>query len=346
MKYIIMAGGIYKKFEKPKQLLEVNGEVLIERTIRLLKENAVTDIAISTNNPAFEYLDVEKLRHENDFICNDTRNYTKSKYSWLNAYYPTEEPCCYLYGDVYYSDNAIKTIVNAKVKDTMFFCIRDLSDGRPKGVNTKGREPLAYKVQNQKVFRKAINDLFKMIDDGKFTQDPISWNLYRKINGLEIDYNGYGNGIFDTKGDYIVIDDYSTDIDSLNDIQELERLIKIEKGEIKMVKVQVTEQFYLGKFNELRNIQRYNPNKNDNGSLYKNDIFECDEEMLKYLTGKNATGRSFVKLIEIIPEKAKEEAHKLVEQAKEKEIIKPAKEAFKDVEPVKPKRRRTIAKND
>ena len=38
MKYIIMCGGKYDEFEKPKQLLEVNGEVIVERTIRLLKE--------------------------------------------------------------------------------------------------------------------------------------------------------------------------------------------------------------------------------------------------------------------------------------------------------------------
>ena len=44
MKYIIMCGGKYPKFEIPKQLLKVNGEVLVERTIRLLKENGITNI--------------------------------------------------------------------------------------------------------------------------------------------------------------------------------------------------------------------------------------------------------------------------------------------------------------
>lgn len=97
MKYIIMAGGNYKdKFETPKQLLKVNGEVLIERTIRLLKENGIEDIAISTNNPAFDYIDVEKLRHKNDYIHDDEERHKKSEKSWLNAYYPMKEPACYL----------------------------------------------------------------------------------------------------------------------------------------------------------------------------------------------------------------------------------------------------------
>ena len=207
------------------------------------------------------------------------------------------------HGDIYWSEEAIKIIVETKVKDTMFFCIRDVSDGRPVGINIKGREPLAYKVENQEVFRNAINDLFKMIDEGKFKSDPISWNLYRQINGLNLDYNGYGNGIFNTKGDYMYIDDYTTDIDSIKDIPKLEKLIQIMKGGIEMVKVKVLEEFTLGKFNELKNIVRADENKNEIGYLYVNDIFECDLEMFKYLTGENSEDRAFVEKIEVIPAK-------------------------------------------
>ena len=35
MKYIIMCGGKYRGFETPKQLLKVNDEIIVERTIRL-----------------------------------------------------------------------------------------------------------------------------------------------------------------------------------------------------------------------------------------------------------------------------------------------------------------------
>ena len=97
MKYILMCGGNYTdKFKTPKQLLKVNDEVLIERTIRLLKENGVKDIAISTNNPMFDYLEVEKLRHKNEYTHDNPERHNKSQYSWLNAYYPMEEPACYI----------------------------------------------------------------------------------------------------------------------------------------------------------------------------------------------------------------------------------------------------------
>ena len=221
-------------------------------------------------------------------------------------------------GDVFYSDNAIKVIVETPVKETMFFCIRDVSDGRPTGINIKGREPLAYKVENQKVFRKAINELFELINAEKFKSDPISWNLYRKINNFELDYNGYGNDIFNTNGDYIYIDDYTTDIDSIDDVQKLEILLKKLKGEFKMVKAESIKQFNLDmkRFNELKNLQRRNPNKKDNGVIYAGDIFECDEQMSLYFRNEknliyptdakgknNPAGAVFIKVLEVIPEK-------------------------------------------
>lgn len=314
MKYFIMCGGDYTlKFKEPKQLYKVNGEVLVERTIRLLRKNGVKNIAITTNGDCFDYLDVEIIKKKDDFSLRNNPSTMTSKESWLNAYYLIDEPCCYLHGDIYYSDEAIKKIVNTKVKDTMFFCVRDLQDGRPAGVNAKGREPLAMKVENTKLFKKVIKELFKMIDDGKFKNgvEPISWHAYRHLNRLDLGFNakdyGFANNIFNTKGDYIVIDDYSTDIDNMEDITNIEKIIKIMKGELKMIKVEVVEDFTLGKFNELRNIKR--ANTDEAGKLFVGDTFECDEDMAKYLSNetKNPANRSFIKVIEVIPEEVKAE---------------------------------------
>ena len=46
-KYIIMCGGDYVKWKTPRQLSIVDGEELVARTIRLLKENGINDISIS-----------------------------------------------------------------------------------------------------------------------------------------------------------------------------------------------------------------------------------------------------------------------------------------------------------
>lgn len=68
-----------------------------------------------------------------------------------------------------------------------------------------------------------------------------------------------------------------------------------------MVKVQVIEDFRLSRFNELKNIQR--KSKDVENFLFKEDIFECDEELAKYLIENNKEGRAFVKVIEVMPKK-------------------------------------------
>ena len=331
MKYILMCGGNYKdQFDIPKPLLEINGEKLVERTIRLLKENSITDIAISTDIEDYNCFGVEILKNTKQYIHDKFGNVKKSENAWLNAYYPLEVPTCYLAGDVYWTNDALKKIINTKVKETMFICAPGYDDGR-KHPSIKGKEPLGYKVEKQDIFRKAINEMLKEIDEGKFGYDPIAWNLYRKLNNIKIDYNGLGNDIFRTKGDFLVIDDLTTDIDCKKDIPNLERLIKIMEGGNKMVKVKVIENFHLGRFNELQNIQRVS-SKNSPNYLYVGDVFECTEEMAEYLTKTNSAQRAFIEIIEVIPEKQ--------EEVKQVEI---KQEETKQEKPIR--KRRTSKKN-
>lgn len=241
MKYIIMCGGEYKEFDTPKQLIKINGETLVERTIRLLKENGENDIAISTNNPAFDYIDIPKLSHKNEYT-HDTIEIGKPKGCWLNAYYPTNEPCCYLHGDVYFSEVAIQTIVmqcnigdlSKNGIDSIFLCTCDWSDKNyiKSQKNFKGREPFGYIVFDQVKFRNAINDLLRMVDNGEYENGikPFSWHLYRYLNGLDLCKNTKKftdiNNIFDKKGNYMVINDETTDIDSIKDVEILKEWLK------------------------------------------------------------------------------------------------------------------------
>ena len=188
MEYVIMCGGDYSdQFETPKPLIEICKEKLIERTIRLLEENGVQMIAISTNHKfdeLYEYLDVELIHHDNNYIHEAQDKPKKSNNAWLNAYYPTKKAACYLPGDVWWTEEAIKKIIYAPVKDVLFFAAPGIYDGR-KNANIKThREPLGFKVLNQDKFRKAINEILEEIDKGKFTVDPVSWTLYKKLNGL------------------------------------------------------------------------------------------------------------------------------------------------------------------
>lgn len=82
-----------------------------------------------------------------------------------------------------------------------------------------------------------------------------------------------------------------------------------------MIKVEVIETFTLGRFGELKNIERHN--QNTQGKLYVGDKFECSEELADYLTGNNPLNKVVVKVIEVIPVKdAKYEEKKDVKEKK------------------------------
>lgn len=72
-----------------------------------------------------------------------------------------------------------------------------------------------------------------------------------------------------------------------------------------MIKLEVIEGFTLERFNELKNIERIGIETP--GKLNVGDKFECSKEIADYLLGNNPIERAVVKVIEIIPEKAKEE---------------------------------------
>lgn len=207
MKYIIMAGGEYERFKTPKHLSVVKGEVIIKRTIRLLKENGIKDIAISSNNPMFDGLGVPRLEHTNTY---KQVNGTQEGY-WLDAYYPVEEPVCYLYGDVYYSENAIKTIINYKSDKNILF---GTSDAKNKYHNNWG-EPFAYLVNDYSTFFKGIEDVKRLQDKGFTKRMPVTWELYRYLNNLDVNVQRV---LDDT---YVAIDDETMDVDSPEELEAM-----------------------------------------------------------------------------------------------------------------------------
>lgn len=73
-----------------------------------------------------------------------------------------------------------------------------------------------------------------------------------------------------------------------------------------MIRVEVIEEFTLNDFKKLKNIVR--KGKDVAGRLYVGDTFECDQDMMEYLTGKNKFNKVVVKVIEVIPEVKVEEA--------------------------------------
>lgn len=206
MKYIIMCGGGYAMWNQPKHLLKVNGEPIVARTIRLLRENGIEDIAISSSNPIFEQFGVPVLRHDNDYYA---RGYNDNDGSWCSAFYPTDEPTCYLFGDVIFSPAAIRTIIETETDDIMLFGSKEpFAPEYPKPY----REPFAFKVANTHHLKKAIERV-KFYDSlGKFRRKPIAWELWSVIRGTNIRK---------INRSYVAINDYTCDIDTPDEIEKV-----------------------------------------------------------------------------------------------------------------------------
>lgn len=205
MKYIIMCGGNYQHLAFPKAMFKVNGEMLVERTIRLLKENGIGDIAITTNSRDFNDMGVPILRHKNSYRVD--KNEDNHGY-WVDAFYPADFPVCYLFGDVFFSPEAIKTIVETPTDDIEFFASAPpYSDLYPK----QWAEPFALKVVNQNHLKQAVARAKMLQDKHIFTRRPIMWELWQVIKGTRINVIDYTN--------YTAINDYTCDIDYMDDLE-------------------------------------------------------------------------------------------------------------------------------
>jgi choline kinase len=203
-----MAGGQYQDFETPKQLTVINGECLVDRTIRLLRENGIKDIYITSNDKRFDYSDAPRLKHYNSYKVEDGIQYGY----WLDAFFPLFKPTekvCFMFGDVYYTEEAIRTIVDLEcTKNTLF----GTSDAKNENHENWG-EPFAYKVVDYKAFMEGIEAVKKMQDDGLTKRMPIVWELYRYLNGLDINVQQ----VLDET--YVCVDDGTMDVDTLDKVE-------------------------------------------------------------------------------------------------------------------------------
>lgn len=302
MKYIILSDSDNTaNFIMPRQLIKINGEPLVSRTIRLLKENGIKDVIITSHDTRFDNLGATRYEP----LHNDYKP-KKRQGCWLSAF-PIEllnEPITFLPGDVYYSEDAIKKIVNSETNSVLFCCTYKNTS---KKYIKSWDEPLAFKVVDYNLFKEHIARVKELYKMGKCVRSPIAWELYRSLNGIDVNKHEVGDNC-------LIINDETTDIDRIEDVELLRKVI----GGEKMIKCEVTEKFTLSRFEELSNIVR--KNGGSRGALFVGDVFECNEEMADYLTGNNPTHRAVVKIIEVIPEEKEADTPK-VEEIKEVEKV-------------------------
>lgn len=211
MKYIIMCGGKYGDY--PKHLIRIMGERILDRTIRLLRAYGVMDIAVSTNSNIIEGAamrnGVPTLRHENSYEYGH-----EEKKAWLQAFYPMDKPVCYIFGDVVFSEDAIRQIVRTETDSIEFF-----ASAPPFGDKymKPWAEPFAFKVADPRLFFEKIKECHKYDLEGKFHREAVSWELWQVIKGTPLDVIDYTN--------YHAINDYTCDIDNEEEAEEIMRKV-------------------------------------------------------------------------------------------------------------------------
>ena len=115
MKYVVMADGKGTRWNNymniPKHLVKVDGETIIGRTVRLLNEyDDSAEVIVTSHDPRYEFEGATRYEPINNVLEIDRFTYEL-----------IENNMCFLYGDTYYTEDAIKSIVNTKTDELLFF---------------------------------------------------------------------------------------------------------------------------------------------------------------------------------------------------------------------------------
>ena len=186
MKYIIMADGKGTRWNNyhniPKHFIEIDGETLLARTVRLLRENdARSDIVITSHDPRYEVPGARRYEPQNNHLEID--RFTEELIA---------DDVCFLYGDTFYSESVIQKIADTPAEKLLFF-------GNERSV-------VAIKVADGALFRQHVDRVRALFLAGKI-EKCIGWQVYQSFEGLPF-------GEKTIAADYILIQDGTEDFNS------------------------------------------------------------------------------------------------------------------------------------
>lgn len=165
MKFVIMADGKGTRWGNymgiPKHLAEVNGESIIGRTVRLLNElsDGGEEIIITSHDSRYEFKG--SRRHEPLDNKLEIDRFTAEL---------IDDDTCFLYGDTYYTEEAMETILSEDVKDIKFF-------GNHKSI-------VAVKIKDSQLFRQHVEKVKEMYLAGKMKK-CVGWQVYQSVTGQD-----------------------------------------------------------------------------------------------------------------------------------------------------------------
>ena len=171
MKYIIMADGSGTRWNNygniPKHLLKINGETLLGRTVRLLHAaDPDGEIIITSHDPRYEVEHARRYEPKNNILEID--RFTSEL---------IEDDIIFLYGDTYYTESSVSTILDTPTDEILFF-------GNTKSI-------VAIKIRDAACFRKHIDNVRGLFLKGEI-KGCKGWQVYQSYAGLEFDKKQIG----------------------------------------------------------------------------------------------------------------------------------------------------------
>ena len=190
MKYIIMADGKGTRWQNyndiPKHFIEIGGETLLARTVRLLNEgDEAADVIITYHDPRYEVQGARRYEPLNNHLEID--RFTEELIG---------DDVCFLYGDTYYSREAMDTILRTETEDMIFF-------GNERSI-------VAIKVKDGALFKNHVDNVRRLFLEGKI-EKCIGWQVYQSFTGLPFGEKKIGPS-------YIVLEDGTEDFNSPEDL--------------------------------------------------------------------------------------------------------------------------------
>ena len=205
---IIMAAGLSSRFvplsyERPKGVLRVQGEVIIERQIRQLKEAGITDITVVVGymKEAFFYLEDAfgvKIR-VNEQYASRNNNFTLMlvREQLGNTYVCSS--------DDYFTENVFRPYVyEAYYAATHFpgkadeYCMKTARDGRITGVTVGGTD--AWAMMGHVYFDRAFSETFRRVLEEDYSKPETAPKLREdiyidRIKELRMVMKPYADGV-------------------------------------------------------------------------------------------------------------------------------------------------------
>ena len=186
MKYIIMADGHGSRWNNfmghSKHEICVNGETLLERTVRLLhEEDADAEVIITSHNPELSVAGAVRYEPQNNVLEID--RFTAELIA---------DDVCFLYGDVLYSAEAIRTIIGCT--------------GAPVSFCGSEKSICAVVVKDGATFDKLYREVRERFLEGKIAECK-GWQVYHLYEGLPLEGRGIGKS-------YVFVDSFTRDFNT------------------------------------------------------------------------------------------------------------------------------------